>query len=130
MSRDLDLLDRFPDEIRQLRLGQCADFSGLGVAALEHDQGRDAANTKLLWNLGIGVHIDLAHLKFPAVVGGDLIEYRSDHLAGTAPFCPEIHQDRDGGFQYFCVKSRIADVYDLAAHVVLRFYAVSVTASF
>ena len=61
-------------ESGELRLGQRADFLCLDPAALEQDQGRDAADAELRRRLRILVDVELGDPDALAVFLGDLIE--------------------------------------------------------
>ena len=63
------------------------------LATFEQHQRRDGADLMIDRHLSAVVSIDLADLHFSRVVIGLLINGRGKHLAGTAPWCPEIDQN-------------------------------------
>src|SRR5207344_2190333 len=62
------------------------------------------------------VDVDLDDLDLAGMRGGDLVDDRSDHLAGPAPLGPEIDQHRRFGLQHLCLEVVIAHVHNLVSH--------------
>src|ERR1700731_1668967 len=91
---DRSASDRLANPLDQLALGQRADLLGRDLTVLEDDQGRDAAHAVLGGRARVLVDIDLGDGDLAGELLGDLFERRRDHLAGAAPFRPEIYQDR------------------------------------
>jgi hypothetical protein len=61
--------------------------------------------------------VHLGDLQSTAVVLGDLVEDRGDHLAGAAPFGPVVHQDGLVGLQDIAFERGVGHVLDqFAAH--------------
>ena len=94
---------------RKGRLGQSFDALDQGVFGLhtddavhlfavleEHEHG-DGAYAELSGELGAVVHVDLADFDGVALLSGELLKDGGQHAAGSAPFGPEIDDDRVGG---------------------------------
>src|SRR5260370_1322468 len=64
------------------------------LAVLEQHQGRDRADAELAGDGRILVDIELGDLHLALHLGGDGFERRTDHLARSAPFGPEIDHHR------------------------------------
>lgn len=47
------------------------------------------------------IHIDLGHFCLTFNLGGELFEDWTDHFARSAPFCPEIDENREIGIDHF-----------------------------
>ncbi len=77
-----------------LGLGQGADELGHHLAAVEHLDGRDAADVELLGDLGLLVRVELDELPAPRGRGGQLLDDRSEHAARSAPRSPEVDHHR------------------------------------
>ena len=77
----------------QALFGHEADNALDWLAALEHDKGRYAHHAIGHRRAGALIHIEFGDLELAVVLGGDLVEHRSDHLAGAAPLRPEIGDD-------------------------------------
>ena len=77
------------------------------LAALEHEQRRNAAHPVLGGQVRVLVHVDLRHDQLAVVLLGQLLERGSDHLARPAPLRPEVHQDRDGGVEHLALESLV-----------------------
>ena len=72
---------------------------GLGdLAVLEEEHGGDGHDAEQLGEGLLLVDVDLAHYQLVLVFGGNLVDDGADGLAGAAPGCPEVHQDRKFGF--------------------------------
>ena len=91
--------DRLFDPGLQLVLGGGAHLGGRHLPALEHHQGGDAAHAVARRRGGVLVDVDLHDLGLGAEARRDLLESRADHLAGAAPFGPEIDHDGRVGLQ-------------------------------
>jgi hypothetical protein len=100
------------EERGQLRLRQCAHFLSSHCAVLEQDQRGDTAHAKLDRRRLMLVDIDLRDLQTVALVFGNFVQDRGDHLARAAPFRPEVEQDRLFGFDDILFKGCVADMFD------------------
>src|SRR4051794_26491541 len=80
--------------LKELPLALGADDPVLGFTILEQNQRGDAHDLEPASDLEVLVDVDLANTELALVVAGDLLEDRSDHLARTAPFGPEVHEHR------------------------------------
>jgi hypothetical protein len=58
---------------------------------------------------GVVVHINFRDFYVIRVFFRDLVEHGRQHFARTAPFGPEIHEDRLVGFQHLGFKVRLVD---------------------
>ena len=83
-------------------LAQQRQHTGLGagthslihkLAVAEHQQGGDAHHAELRGQLGLFIHIDLAHFDIGALLG-HLVHDGAQHPAGAAPGGPEVQQNR------------------------------------
>src|SRR5690606_4224240 len=101
------------------RLAGGADLGGLYLAILEHQQGRNAADIEARRRLLVVVDVDLDELDAAGVIVRELVHDRPDHLAGAAPFGPEIDQYGDVGGQYLGLEIGIADMEHIVAHGLL-----------
>jgi len=88
-------------------------------AATEKQEGRNAADVELRGRLRVLVDIELDHAQAALVLAGDLVEQRSDHLARTTPFGPEIEQYGLLGSDDIGLEIGICRMYDLVTHVSL-----------
>ena len=79
-------------------LGGGADDLFADRAALEEKKGGDVINAVLLGQLLLLVNVDLDDLDLVGQFLGHFIQQRGDHLAGAAPFGPEIDDDQLVGF--------------------------------
>src|SRR5271166_6629067 len=77
----------------QFAFRQGADLGGSHLPILEQHQGRDAANAIGARDAGILINVELGYGHLALQLVGDLFQSRADHLAGSAPFGPEIHHD-------------------------------------
>ena len=64
------------------------------LAVLEEEERGDAVDAVLGGEIRRFVHIHLADLDLPRLLGGDLGDERREHLARSAPRRPEVHQHR------------------------------------
>ena len=101
------------DERGELRLRHRTHFRCLDRAALEQHQRRDATHVVLRRDAGILVDVDLRDRDLVFVLGRDLVEDRGNHLAGAAPFSPEIEQHGLVGFQDVLAECRITGMHDV-----------------
>ena len=77
----------------QVALRAGADLHVDRLAALEHDERRDGAHALADRGLLVLVDVELDDLHLAVELGRQLLQVGRDHLAGTAPFRPEIHQN-------------------------------------
>src|ERR1039457_774492 len=117
----------FPDSLSQvliqkggeLGFGQGADLLRLDRAVLEQDQRWNATNAEFGRRVRILVVVELRDPQPILVLGCDLIEDRRDHLAGAAPFRPEIQQYRLFGLKDVLIEAGIRGVHNvLVTHAV------------
>lgn len=73
----------------------------LHFAVLEEQEEGDRADIVLHREVARVVDIDLTDFGLVAELAGKLVNDRSDHFAGPAPFSPEIDEDGDGGIDDF-----------------------------
>jgi hypothetical protein len=92
-----------------------SDLLGLDCAVLEENQRGDAADAELGRRLGVLVDIQFGHLDLVAVFSGNLVQDGGDHLAGAAPFGPEIQQHGLLGLQDVLGERGIRGVHDMRA---------------
>ena len=85
-------------------------------AILEHHQGGDAHYAELHGQLGVLVDVDLADLHLTSLLLSQLIHDGSHHAAGTAPGCPEIHQNGDIALQDLLLE--VCFIYSYNAHFI------------
>ena len=91
----------FLEKRLELCFGNCAYLlRGYGAVA-EQEQGWNSANVEFGWGFRILVDVELDDAKLVFVLGGDRVEDRRNHLARTAPFGPEIDENRCRRFQNF-----------------------------
>ena len=89
----------------ELILGHAgADDLVLHFAVLEEQEERDRADIVFHCEVTRVVDIDLADFGLVAKLAGELIDDRSDHFAGSAPFGPEIDEDGYGGVDDFGIE--------------------------
>src|SRR5512146_850164 len=101
---------------RQLRFRQRADLLRMDLAAFVQDDRRDAADAELAGGGRIGVDVELGDRQLALVGLGDLVQDRREHLAGTAPFGPEIDEYRVLRLKHILFERRIRYVLDEFAH--------------
>lgn len=65
------------------------------LSAFENHQSRDAANPVLASNIWIFVSIQLENLDLALKFLRDLVNNWSNHAAWSAPWSPEVNQDRN-----------------------------------
>src|SRR3954468_12056961 len=101
-------------EDRALRLG--ADDALDRLAALEDRHGRDRHDLVVAGDLRVLVDVELGDGQLVAVLGGDLLEHRGDHLAGPAPLGPEVDEDGLVAAQHLVREARVGDRHGVACH--------------
>src|SRR5262249_47745369 len=104
-------------ESGQLGLRERADLLGVGLAALVQDDGGNAPDAVLAGRGRIGVDVELRHGQLALVGLGDLVQHRREHLARTAPFGPEVDQNRVAGLQDVLLERGIGDLFDRVTHL-------------
>ena len=82
------------DPLLQVALRAGADLHVDRLAVLEQDQRRDGAHAVADRRLLVLVDVQLDDLHLAVELRRKLFEMRRDHLAGAAPFRPEIHDHR------------------------------------
>ena len=80
-----------------------------GLAVLEQEQRWDGADAELAGHARILVDVDLHDLHLAGHLGRDFFQRRPDHLAGTAPFSPKIHDHGLGRVQDFGFERGVSD---------------------
>src|SRR5690625_328201 len=91
----------------QLILRQRADLGAGHLAVTEDHQGGDPPDSVLGGGHGIFVDVELRDLDLVAECRGNLFESRRDHLAGAAPFGPEVHDHRPLGLENVALEARV-----------------------
>ena len=105
------------DESGQLRFAHGAHFGGSQLSVLEDHQGGDAANAELGGNVAVVVHIHLGDLQLAFVSAGHFVQDGGNHLAGAAPFGPEVNHDRVARLEHLGFKCGVGNVFDqIAGH--------------
>ena len=95
------------EHLLDFALADCADALFHHLAALEEQQGGDAADVVAHGGAAVGVHIQLADLHLTGVLAGHGID-RGPHLpARAAPLGPKIHQNRNVRAQHVLIERRI-----------------------
>src|ERR1017187_729483 len=77
------------------------------LAALEEQQGGDAADVVPHGSATVCVHVEFADLSLTGVLAGHYIDGGRHLAARTAPLGPKIHQDRDLGAEHILIERRI-----------------------
>ena len=90
--------------------GGAADELVFQFAAAEKQQRWHSAHAVALHERRIVVDVHLRDAEFPSIFPGNLVEQRRDHFARSAPWRPEIHQDRDGRLEDGFFKTGFIDV--------------------
>ena len=96
-------------------LGLDAEGFVLQFSILEEEQGGNVADSILDGEIGLLIDIDFDDLDGAAFFGGNFVEDRAQHFAGTAPLGPEINHHGDGGLENFGSKSGFGDLGDCSA---------------
>lgn len=92
-------------EVNDLVLRLSADDLTDWSAALEDNKRRDAHDTVLRGDSALLVDVQLTDLgALTLEFGGNFLDNRADLLAGTAPWGPEVHEDRDVGLKHFLIE--------------------------
>ncbi|CVI19544.1 hypothetical protein AGR1A_Cc60322 [Agrobacterium fabacearum CFBP 5771] len=104
---------------RKRCLGRSADLDVSHFAALEDGKSRDGANAELGSQFRVFVDVELCDLDLAGKLRRNFFEARRDHFARAAPFGPEIHYDRFGGFEDFGLEVGGVDFY--GSHIWLSF---------
>src|SRR6478672_9815092 len=105
------LVQRFLD----LLFGHVADDLLFHLAALEHEQRRDAAHTVPHRSGVVAVHVHFADLDLTGVLASQLFHNGSNGAARTAPSRPKVHQ-------YWCLRFQ-----DILVKVLVRNFHNSVS---
>ncbi len=82
---------------------------------LEQQQGGDGADAELGGQVLMFVNVDFADADAAIVLLGELVQNRSQHFAGPAPFGPEIHQNRLGRLDYFFGEVLLGQNHDIGS---------------
>ena len=100
----------------ELRLREGADLGGFHGAVLEQHEGRNAPDAVLGRDGRVLVDIQLCNRDPSVVFFRYIFENRRDHLAGSTPFGPVIHQHRLRRLEHVALEARVRQVDDLVAH--------------
>ena len=92
---DAVLLEHLLDDFLQGWAGKGADLLLDHLALVEEQERGDAHDIELGCKLGLLVHVYLGHFQLVLVLRREILEDRSNHLAGAAPFRPEIGYNGD-----------------------------------
>src|SRR5713226_4203212 len=92
-------------------------------AILEKQQRRDASDLEAASRVRVVIHVELADLGLPDVLGGDGIDGRSHHLTGAAPLRPEVHENRHLGPQDVDIERCICEVVNVVSSHAVSFLA-------
>ena len=85
-------------QLENLGLGTGAHRTVGDLAVFHHHEGGDAHDAETAGQLGVFVHINLAHPDVGSLVG-DLLNEGADHPAGAAPAGPEVQKHRFVGVE-------------------------------
>ena len=69
-----------------------ADYLVDGLSLFENQQGRDPANPVVRGGLRVAVDVELGKFYLAVHLLRELLDYGGDHLAGSAPLGPKVHQ--------------------------------------
>jgi len=94
-----DRLQKLGKRIAQHALGQGADLAMDDLAICHEQHGGNALDAVFRHPFLIFVGIDLGDQKLALIFLGKFIQDRGDHFAGSAPGCPEIHDDGNVGLE-------------------------------
>ena len=86
----------FLEQGKQFFLGAVADGGLAQLSVFENQNGGNTGNAEAPGQVHLLVHIDLADGDVRPR-DGDLLHNGGDHLAGSAPAGPEVHQHGAGG---------------------------------
>src|SRR2546423_13917661 len=92
-SRATSAADELGQLGQQLPLAAGAAQALLQRPVVEDHEGRDAHDLVTAGGVRVVVDVELADGDLAVLLPGDLLEDRGDHLAGAAPFGPEVDQD-------------------------------------
>lgn len=110
-TKSLGLRDVALDDFFDLLFGDGADDLVGYLAALENQQGGDAADIEFSGGVLVVVHVELDDLELAGVFAGDFLDGGREHVTRAAPVGPEI--DHDGlvlaRVDDFRLKIRVAD---------------------
>ena len=100
------ILDLSGEPFGELGFGHAADAGVDDFAAFEDHQGRNAAYAVFGRGFGGFVDVDFHDLDLVFHFACDFFDDRHQHFAWTAPFCPEINENRafvfdDDGLEIF-----------------------------
>src|SRR6185437_2072954 len=102
--------DRRFDPFLDFVLGQGSDLGRRDLTLAEDHHRGDAADAIFLRHMRILVDIDLGDRDLAAHFARKLLERRSDHAAGPAPFRPEIHDHGGLRIQNIGLEGGIGDL--------------------
>lgn len=68
-------------------------------SALKHQESRNAHDIVGLGQVLVGIYVDFENLRLANVLGGKLLDRRTDGFARSAPSRPKIDQNGNFGFQ-------------------------------
>jgi len=103
-------IDVLVNGLCQRGLGHRPDDGVHLLASLEdHDSG-DAPDAVVCGHVWALIRVELDALEFPRVVGGELIDQRSDHAAGPTPGCPEVDEHWLRALQDLHLEGVVVDV--------------------
>ena len=91
-SRPEKLLQSLVQGVRHHLLALHADGLVEHFPAAEDEEGGDGHDAVALRDLRAEIHVQLAHLRLPGKIGGQLLHGGGHHLAGAAPVGVEINQ--------------------------------------
>src|SRR3546814_19612887 len=83
--------------------------SDLDLAILEQDHRRDAAHAIFGGSVRMVVDVELGDHHLAVQFVRNFLERRADHLARTAPFGPEIDEDRRVAVEHIGLETVVAD---------------------
>lgn len=104
------------EECSQLGFAQRPHLGGFDFAILEQDQRRYPTNAIPGRRRRILINVQFRHFQTTVVFAGDFCKNRSDHLAGTTPLRPVIHQNGKIGPNHVFLEARIRDLLNVLAH--------------
>ena len=76
---------------------QCTSDAFHNFAILEQHDGGDADDAVTAGNGGVAVYVDFSNFYFTFVIVGDIDDMGGDHVAGSTPFGPKVHEGGDVG---------------------------------
>src|SRR3954447_6314687 len=96
--------------VEQVVLAPGTDEAALGLAVLEKDKGRHRHHLIPQGGLGVGVDVDLDDLEAVGLLGGDVLQDRSDGLARSAPGGGEVDEDGSVGGPHDLVEGGVVEL--------------------